>query len=52
MAQVVDCPCGTRLVGQDDNDIVAQVEAHVQAEHPDMVGTMDREKILGMAHPE
>ncbi len=52
MAQVVDCPCGEHVVGEDDNDIVAKVEAHVQEKHPDMVGTMDREQILAMAHQE
>ena len=49
MAQIVDCPCGEQLVGQDEDDIVAKVEAHVQEKHPDMVGTMNREQILDMA---
>jgi predicted small metal-binding protein len=51
LTQVVDCPCGTQLVGQNDDEIVSQVEAHVQDEHPEMVGTMSREQILEMAQP-
>ena len=50
MTQVVHCPCGTDVSGETDDELVAAVEAHVQEKHPEMVGTMDREQILGMAH--
>jgi len=36
--------------GENEDELVAKVEAHVQAEHPEMVGQMTREQILGMAH--
>ena len=36
--------------GESDDELVANVEAHVQEEHPDQVGTMSREQILEMAH--
>ncbi len=49
MAKHVDCPCGETVVGSDDDELVTNVEAHVRDKHPDMVGTMTREKILGMA---
>jgi predicted small metal-binding protein len=52
MAQKVDCPCGQTLRGDSDDELVANVEQHVQEHHPDMVGTMSREKILGMAQAE
>jgi hypothetical protein len=48
--KVVHCPCGTDVSGETDDELVAAVEAHVQSDHPDMVGQMDREQILGMAH--
>ena len=51
MAQKVDCPCGQTVMGETDDELVANVEQHVQDEHPDMVGTMSREQILGMAQP-
>jgi hypothetical protein len=48
--KVVHCPCGTDVSGETDDELVAAVEAHVQADHPEMVGQMDREQILDMAH--
>ena len=50
MAMVVHCECGTDVQADTEDELVSKVEAHVQAEHPDMVGKMDREQILGMAH--
>jgi uncharacterized protein DUF1059 len=50
MAKAVDCPCGETLRGETDDELVTNVEAHVQADHPDLVGTMTRDKIMEMAH--
>ena len=50
MAQVVDCPCGVTLRGETDDELVTNVEQHVQSDHPDMVGSMTRDKIMEMAH--
>jgi predicted small metal-binding protein len=52
VAQKVDCPCGETIRGNTDDELVANVEQHVQQEHPDMVGTMSRDQILGMAQQE
>ena len=52
MVQKVDCPCGQTLRGDTDDELVMNVEQHVQENHPDMVGTMSREQILGMAQAE
>jgi predicted small metal-binding protein len=49
MAQQVNCPCGEVVSGESDDELVANVEAHIQDKHPEMVGTMSREQILGMA---
>jgi predicted small metal-binding protein len=49
MSMKVDCPCGTTMRGEDDDELVANVEAHVRDEHPEMVDSMTRETILGMA---
>jgi predicted small metal-binding protein len=48
----VDCPCGETVRGESEDELVANVEQHVQEKHPDMVGTMSREQILGMAQAE
>ena len=52
MAQRVDCPCGETIRGESDEELVSNVEQHVQSDHPDLVGTMSREQILGMAQTE
>jgi hypothetical protein len=49
MTQVVNCPCGETVKGENDDEIVANVEAHVQQAHPEMVGQMSREQVLAMA---
>jgi predicted small metal-binding protein len=52
MAKRVDCPCGATVRGDSDDELVANVEQHMQEKHPDMVGTMSREEILGMAQDD
>ena len=52
MAMKVDCPCGATIRGESDDELVGNVEQHVQDQHPDMVGSMSREQILGMAQTE
>jgi predicted small metal-binding protein len=49
MAKQVNCPCGETVRGESDDELVSNVEAHIQDKHRDMVGTMSREQILGMA---
>lgn len=50
MTKVVHCECGTDVEAESDDELVAKVEEHVAESHPDLVGKMDREQILGMAH--
>jgi predicted small metal-binding protein len=52
MAMKVDCPCGETVRGNSDDELVGNVEQHVQDKHPEMVGTMSREQILGMAQED
>ena len=52
MAKKVDCPCGETVRGESDDELVSNVESHVQDRHPEMVGTMSRDQILGMASEE
>ena len=52
MTMKVDCPCGETVRGESDDELVGNVEQHIQDKHPDMVGSMSREQILGMAHTE
>ena len=50
MAKVVHCECGADVRAESDDELVANVEQHVQDHHPELVGQMTREQILGMAH--
>lgn len=50
--KVVHCECGTDVQAETDDELVGQVEQHVQEHHPEMVGHMSREQILGMAQEE
>lgn len=43
----LNCPCGEYIVGTDEDDLVAKVQAHLAAEHPGR--EYDRESILFMA---
>jgi predicted small metal-binding protein len=49
VAKEINCPCGETVRGESDDELVANAEAHMQDKHPEMVGTMSREQILGMA---
>jgi len=48
----VDCPCGATMRGDDDDELVTNVQAHVRDEHPEMAGSMTREQIVAMATEE
>jgi predicted small metal-binding protein len=48
--KVVDCPCGTQVEGESDEQLVANVQQHISDDHPEMVGTYSSEQILEMAH--
>jgi predicted small metal-binding protein len=49
MAKQVNCPCGETVRGETDDELVTNVEGHMQDKHPEMVGTMSRDQILDMA---
>ena len=40
MNLVVNCECGETVRAEDDGELVAQVEAHVEQNHPEMVGKL------------
>jgi hypothetical protein len=31
---MLDCPCGTRIVGRDQPELLAKAREHLQAAHP------------------
>ena len=49
MAKVINCDCGYVVRGENDDELVTNAEEHMRTDHPDMVGKVDREQLLGMA---
>jgi hypothetical protein len=49
VAKLINCECGEIVRGKTDDDLVAAAEAHMRRDHPDLVGKLSREDILGMA---
>lgn len=47
MKTQLTCPCGTDIVGTDEDDLVAKAQEHLAAEHPGR--EYDRDMILFMA---
>lgn len=49
MAKLVNCECGQVVRGNTDDELIANVEAHINRDHPDLVGKLSRDDILAMA---
>jgi hypothetical protein len=47
MAAVVECGCGEVLEAEDDESLLAEVEGHVAAVHPELVGTLSPLELAG-----
>lgn len=48
MKKVIQCPCGSVIEGQDDDDVVKKAQAHAKATHG---MDLSREQALSMAKP-
>lgn len=48
MTKLINCECGEVVRGETDDELVERAEAHIQRDHPDLVG-LSREDILAMA---
>jgi hypothetical protein len=46
---VLNCPCGTALSGETEDEIVDVAFAHLSERHPDLADEYEREHILFMA---
>ncbi len=47
MSKVVNCECGEIVRAESDGELVTRVEAHVERNHPDMVGKLSRDQQYG-----
>jgi predicted small metal-binding protein len=46
---MINCECGRTIRGETDEDVVANAEAHVREDHPELVGSITRDDLLAMA---
>lgn len=49
MAKQINCPCGSVVRGETDDELVTNAEEHVRTDHPEQVGQRTREDWLTMA---
>ena len=49
MGKRIDCECGAVVRAETDDELVSKVEAHVTSDHPELVGKLTRDDVLGMA---
>lgn len=52
MGKVINCECGAVVRAETDDELVSKVEEHVSTTHPELVGKLGRDDILGMAEEE
>jgi hypothetical protein len=52
MAKVINCECGQVVRGETDDELLCAAEAHIDSDHPDLVGKISRDDLLAMAEEE
>jgi len=49
MGKLINCECGQVVRGETDDELVGAAEAHIRRDHPELVGKVTRDDLLGMA---
>jgi predicted small metal-binding protein len=49
MAKVINCDCGYTVNGETDEELLANANEHIEAEHPEMAETVTDEQLMEMA---
>lgn len=49
MPKLINCECGQVVRGADDDELIRNVEDHINRNHPELVGKLSRDDLLGMA---
>ena len=47
--KVINCECGQVVRGDTDEQLLANAEAHIARDHPELVGKITREDLLAMS---
>lgn len=50
--KVINCECGQVIRGATDEELLRNAEAHVQRDHPELVGKITREDLLAMSESQ
>jgi predicted small metal-binding protein len=48
MARIANCECGYVARGSDDEEVLADLDAHIRRDHPEMVGKYERQQLLDL----
>jgi predicted small metal-binding protein len=49
MAKIIDCECGYVIRGETDDELIENTLAHLDRDHPELIGKRSAEDILAMA---
>ena len=52
MGRIINCECGKVVRGETEDELLANATSHIEADHPDLVGKLDREALLAMSEEE
>ena len=52
MAKLISCECGYVARGDSEAEVVALIEAHMRSDHPDVLGRVSRDDIVGWIQEE
>ena len=48
MAKIGNCECGYVARGETDDEVLADLDAHIRRDHPEMVGKYKRDDLLDL----
>jgi predicted small metal-binding protein len=52
MGKLINCECGEAVRGSTDAELLAAVQAHVNRDHPELIGKLSSQDILSMAEED
>jgi predicted small metal-binding protein len=52
MAKVIRCQCGFLGRGENVEEAASAIEQHMRSDHPELVGKVTREDLIGMAEED
>ncbi len=47
MAKQITCECGYVIRGESDDEVIEGAEGHMRQDHPELVGQVSRDDLLG-----